>query len=144
MSITFTWSCLGFDVTGTPGESGEDIIRIVKSHATEVLKDKVYASEHGGQILTRVLVELRSQGKKASVVIDPGHLVRHSCGRVYLPKDWNALRVEPVMMCNAVGDQEVKMPTRLCGCGEFIGYDKITMTHAEDVCNSKVPNGAVN
>lgn len=148
--MRFVWSCYGFDMQNLPTEPADEILKIINNSIDQIRKDVAAPARkedmrlYGGAIMQRLIVELRSKNIRVSVSIEPGHIMQHICGRIYLPEEWDALEVHGVTMKNIAGDGSARIPTRLCGCGKYVGYDGMSITHAEEVCNTKRSKGAVN
>lgn len=148
--MKFIWSCAGFDLRSSLNEPVDTIMEIVSNHVDKIKKSigdssgEEWMRQNGGAVLQRLVVELRAKNIRVSIEVEPGHIMQHVCGRIYLPSEWGSLDIKPITLKNGAGDGSARMPTRLCGCGEYVGYDGMCVTHAENVCNTRQARGAAN
>lgn len=109
---------------------------------------KVSKSEEGfecqdqniGMFIENMFVEIRAAGSKVKIKIDPEQLLKHKCGRLYTPGDWDGLPHKNVKMESVLG-KTVLLKSRMCGCGEYASYSALELMDVGDVCNAKITAG---
>lgn len=132
MSAVVFWCCHGVSMLLAHPIS-EDVVNnaIVKHREKVGVKQDDY-----GMIVQITVVEMRSLGVGTSVQIVPGHVIQHSCKRLYTPDEWVALPALPHNVQSTNG-KNIVVATRLCKCGKHVGYPEMKVTHVEHTCNAR-------
>jgi hypothetical protein len=92
---------------------------------------------NAGVAVMLLAAELIALDVRVTVHVADGHMLKHSCGRVYAPADWDARPASHQTVRSHATGKVVLMPQRECACGASALWDSLTIVHPDDLCTSR-------